>query len=108
MDVRRHRLADLLLLIEKELRALGWWTAEPPDARALASEQPFCVDTLPLQAWLQWVLLPRIKALLESDEALPRASGISVMAEEVFQSSGDQVLPLLQWLTEIDRVITES
>ncbi|WP_258876037.1 YqcC family protein, partial [Pseudomonas aeruginosa] len=28
---------------------------------ALASPEPFCVDTLALEQWLQWIFLPRMK-----------------------------------------------
>ncbi len=81
MDRRVYALADQLLLIERELRALGWWSESRPAPEALASPEPFCVDTLALEQWLQWIFLPRMKLILESDSALPQASGILAMAE---------------------------
>lgn len=74
MDRRVYALADQLLLIERELRALGWWSESRPAPEALASPEPFCVDTLALEQWLQWIFLPRMKLILESDSALPQAS----------------------------------
>lgn len=73
MDRRVYALADQLLLIERELRALGWWSESSPAPEALASPEPFCVDTLALEQWLQWIFLPRMKLILESDSALPQA-----------------------------------
>ena len=37
MDRRVYALADQLLLIERELRALGWWSESRPAPEALAS-----------------------------------------------------------------------
>lgn len=65
MDGRFPQVAEQLLLIERELRVLGWWSESPPSAQALASREPFCVDTLEFQQWLQWIFLPRMKVILE-------------------------------------------
>jgi uncharacterized protein YqcC (DUF446 family) len=46
MDPRCADVADQLLLIEQELRGMGWWAEESPSAVALASQAPFCVDAL--------------------------------------------------------------
>lgn len=100
-------LADQLLLIERELRRLGMWTVQAPSASALASTQPFCIDTLPLEQWLQWIFLPRMKLILESADALPRVSGILPMAELAYQGRGPSVAGLLQAIESFDRLITE-
>ena len=71
MDQRIPLLAEQLLLIERELRLQNWWSEQPPMSEALASQQPFCVDTLAFEQWLQWIFLPRMKQLLESAAALP-------------------------------------
>ncbi|MDM4848968.1 YqcC family protein [Pseudomonas aeruginosa] len=105
MDRRVYALADQLLLIERELRALGWWSESRPAPEALASPEPFCVDTLALEQWLQWIFLPRMKLILESDSALPQASGILAMAE-VTRRSGARKSPVsLAPLGEFDRLI---
>ena len=105
MDARLPLLADQLLLIERELRALGMWSAEAPSAQALASQQPFCVDTLDFEAWLQWLFLPRMKQLLEAAGPLPDASGIRPMAEERYRGREREVAALLAALGEFDRLI---
>lgn len=108
MDKRLPAVADQLLLIERELRLLGWWEAEPPSARALASEQPFCVDTLHLHQWLQWVFLPRMQALVETGQPLPAASGIREIAEVMYAEQLVRVGPLLAALGTFDRLISEG
>ena len=100
-----YALADQLLLIERELRALGWWSESSPAPEALASPEPFCVDTLALEQWLQWIFLPRMKLILESDSALPQASGILAMAEVAYAQRGEEVAGLLAALGEFDRLI---
>lgn len=105
MSARLSALADQLLLIERELRVLGMWSAESPTAEALASQQPFCVDTLDFEAWLQWIFLPRMKQLLEAAGPLPAASGIRPMAEERYKGREVEMGALLVALGEFDRLI---
>ncbi len=84
MDHRLPLIADQLLLIERELRAQGWWDEVPPSEQALSSVEPFSVDTLDFEQWLQWIFLPKMKVILEEDLPLPSASGILAMAEMVY------------------------
>lgn len=105
MDARLSALADQLLMIERELRVLGMWSSEAPSAEALASQQPFCVDTLDFEEWLQWLFLPRMKQLLEAAGRLPAASGIRPMAEERYKGRELEVKALLMALGEFDRLI---
>lgn len=105
MDARLPELADQLLLIERELRLMGLWAATPPEAHALASCEPFCVDTLAFEQWLQWIFLPRMKVILEEGRALPAASGILGMAEMVFAGRPAHAAGLLAALANFDRLI---
>ncbi len=107
MDPRIAELADQLLLIERELRVLDLWASTPPDAQALASQEPFCVDTLSFEQWLQWIFLPRMKAILEREDALPTVSGILAMAEVVYQGRLQQMSGLLRALETFDALISE-
>ena len=110
MDQRFPKIAEQLLLIERELRVQGWWDEVSPSAQALSSVEPFSVDTLDFEQWLQWVFLPRMKLILEQDLPLPNASGIQEMAEMVFaardvQGRDSQVQVLLK---EFDQLISAS
>lgn len=94
-------VAEQLLQLEAELRRLELWQSELPPAEALASTEPFCVDTLTLPQWLQFVFLPRMRQLVEMEESLPRQCGIAPIAEEFFKNtSGTETLIAL--LTDID------
>ena len=108
MDARVSMLAEHLLLIERELRLLGWWQDEAPSAEALDSPEPFCVDTLTFEQWLQWIFLPRMKVLLESGAALPSVSGIQAMGEMVYRQQPGIARRLLELLGEFDRLLTRT
>ena len=103
MDLRLPAVAQQLLLIERELRTLDLWSVEPPVPEALASVEPFCVDTLRFEQWLQWIFLPRMKAIVEADHPLPQASGICAMAELVYREA--RVVSLLEALRAFDALI---
>jgi uncharacterized protein YqcC (DUF446 family) len=108
MDKRFPEVAEQLLLIERELRGLGWWSHTPPSDEALSSGEPFCVDSLEFEQWLQWIFLPRMKHILENDLPLPNASGILEMAEMVYATRQRETRPLQQLLAEFDRLIAAT
>lgn len=106
MDNRLPAIADELLLIERALRQAGEWAQTPPSAEALASVEPFCVDTLGFEQWLQWIFLPRMKVILEQGLALPNASGILAMAEMVYMHRPGEGGELMASLRRFDSLIS--
>lgn len=98
-----HGLADALLDLEQELRALGLWAALPPPPVALASREPFCIDTLAFEGWLQWVFIPRMAQVIEAGGAVPAGCNIQPMGEEVFAHLGHRADGLLAILGRVDR-----
>lgn len=108
MDARLPALADQLLLIERELRLLGWWAPAAPAVERLASVEPFCVDTLAFEEWLQWIFLPRMKDIIEQGVGLPAACSIRPMAEMAWAVEGARVAVLLELLEEFDRLINTA
>ena len=108
MDARIPALAEQLLLIERELRLLGWWSEQMPAAERLASVEPFCVDTLALEEWLQWIFLPRMKVLIEQELELPSVSGVRAMAEVVYREEPVENRRLVELLGEFDRLINRK
>ena len=102
----RTEVAEVLIDIEAQLRQLGLWDKIPPSTEALASDQPFCVDTLTLPQWLQFVFLPTIYGMLEEDAPLPDRCGIAPMAEEYFRGSGLSCEGLVELLENIDELLS--
>jgi uncharacterized protein YqcC (DUF446 family) len=102
----RTEVAEVLIDIEAQLRQLGQWHRVRPSAEALASQQPFCVDTLTLPQWLQFIFLPTLYAILEEGQALPGRCGIAPMAEEYFRGTGLRSQDLVEALRKMDRLLS--
>ncbi len=100
------QIAELLIDIEAQLRQLGQWEKIPPEADALASTQPFCVDTLRLPQWLQFVFLPTLYLMLEEAQELPHGCGIAPMAEEYFRGTGLFSSELVATLVKVDELLS--
>lgn len=96
----------LLDTVEVELKQLGLWSASEPEAEALASRLPFCVDTLPFPQWLQFVFIPKMRTLHEQNLAYPVGSGVASMAEEVFRDN-TRAGALIKLLQQIDRELSQ-
>jgi uncharacterized protein YqcC (DUF446 family) len=102
----RTDVAAMLIDIEAQLRQLGLWDAVPPSPEALASEQPFCIDTLTLPQWLQFIFLPTLYRMLEQDQPLPERCGIAPMAEEYFRGTGLASTDLVEALLKVDELLS--
>ncbi len=100
-SAQAHEIAALLGALEIALRESGLWGGVAPSAECLASPLPFCVDTLRINEWLQWVFLPRMRALLRARAAMPVGCAIHPIATE--QLGGErEAAPVLALLARID------
>lgn len=99
---RTEPVSALLLEIRAEMEAQALWQSSPPAAEALASPQPFCVDTLHFTEWLQWLLIPRLQEMIRQEIPLPQGSQIHPMAEEVFKQMHNNTSRLLGLIEQLD------
>jgi len=106
MALKHITVAEILMDIEKELRDLQLWEFEPPSAEALASTQPFAIDTLNFPQWLQFIFIPRLYAMVETRAPLPAVSGVKPMAEEYFHVLKLNSAPLIAHLERMDNVLS--
>lgn len=106
MTERHRQLAPQLGVLEKQLRDMALWSERVPDAAALASSQPFALDTLTLVEWLQFIFLPRMRQLVAAAAPLPGACGIAPMAEEYFRGLSAESGALLAVLAAIDEILS--
>ena len=100
------RIADVLLEIEAVLRTSGKWQRQKPAPEALNSVEPFCIDTLSFEQWLQWVFLPRMKEILEHSRPMPAKSGILSYAQDYFREKTAATAGLLSLIKRFDDLIT--
>lgn len=101
-------LNQLLLQLEAEMQAWSLWSATPPSAAALLSTQPFCIDTLNFWEWVQWLMLPRFKQMINLKQRLPQGSNITPMAEEVIQNAKIKSEKLIECFTALDQLLSKS
>lgn len=96
------QIRQQLIIIEQVLRDHALWQEIMPHPAALDSTQPFCMDTLDPVEWLQWVLIPRMHALLDSEQMLPGEFAIAPYYEMALDSSRREREPLLVALLSLD------
>lgn len=108
---RHANLAHQLLRLEATMRQQGLWGAHKPSDQALASQQPFCMDTLAIEQWLQFVFIPKMAALIAQGARLPHmqaGKGIGPMVEFSFNQRGIRCPIILGIIADIDRLLEES
>lgn len=101
-------IAATLMDIEKELRSLRLWSSDMLSADALASTQPFAIDTMSFPQWLQFIFLPRMQFLLQQQLPLPVNCSIASMAEQYFAPLRLHSAPLVNHLRQIDNLLSTA
>ncbi|GLR08372.1 hypothetical protein COO59_13945 [Mixta theicola] len=105
---REHQVRQGLLAIEALLKTHALWQNEAPESAAFDSTQPFFLDTMrPLQ-WLQWVLIPRMHALLDAGAALPQNFAIAPYYEMALDAGTPGRHELLAHLSALDALFTTT
>lgn len=103
----KTKLKHYLITLQDNLIAFQLWSAEAPHHSAFESEQPFCIDTMNGEEWLQWVFIPRMRALIESNSDLPTNFSLTPYFEEVFKEHPNKI-ELLASLKQIDNLCKEG
>lgn len=93
-----------LMELRQAMERLDLWQAVPPSPEAFSSQVPFSLDTLSPEEWLQWIFIPRMSALIESQTDLPREIAISPYIEEALKEYDDVEL-LLAPLRKIEALL---
>jgi uncharacterized protein YqcC (DUF446 family) len=93
-------------ILQLELQTIGLWSDVAPSEEALLSTEPFCCDLMSFAEWLQWIFIPRLSYLAETEGQLPRKSGIFPMAEGAFKDLEDAVKGLMGSIQRMDGLLT--
>lgn len=92
--------------IEAELKRLNRWSAELLSAEKFENMGAFGSNTMAFEQWLQFILVPRIRAIVEEKGKFPKSSMLAPYAIRVFD--GDREVGQLQnLLHELDKLINE-
>ena len=107
-EVARNEIAAQLIELEAGLRQLDLWSDEVRSPESLLSDQPFAVDVLEMEQWLQYVFLPTLYDLLKHDAPMPEQCAVAPMAEETLGKKTIPCKALIATLRDLDRLITET
>ncbi|WP_130831451.1 YqcC family protein [[Erwinia] mediterraneensis] len=94
--------------LEQVMREHDLWQSEAPAAQAFNSTAPFCLDTLQPLEWLQWVLIPRMQALLAARAPLPTTFAVAPYFEVALAQETPGRALLLLTLSQLDALFMEA
>lgn len=104
---QHEQVESVLRSLQSALIQAGHWSESGISAEALASQQPFCLDTMNFSQWLQFVFIPNIQALINTQQALPclvKNQGLEPMASEFYtQKEADRTI--LAVICQIDQLL---
>jgi uncharacterized protein YqcC (DUF446 family) len=87
--------------IETEMKRIGYWSPEPLPKEAYDFRQAFAMDTMAFSQWLQFILIPRVRTIIEQKGDFP--SDNMVGAQAVREFDGDTAASgLVTLLREFD------
>lgn len=79
-DIVAAKLAE----IEAELKGIGFWRTEPLAPAQYNFQRPFGGDTMAFSQWLQFILIPRVREIIETRGEFPPQSQVAVQAAREF------------------------
>ena len=89
--------------IEAEMKAIGYWSADPLPEKAYNFRKAFAMDTMAFAEWLQFVFVPRVKAIVDQRGELPAQSQVGTQAVREFDGDS-RAGRLVTLLCEFDRL----
>lgn len=97
-------VASKIAQIEAEMKRIGVWQDQPPAPEQMRFERAFGADKLAFEQWLQFVLVPRVKAIVDGGGQFPTGSEVATQAFREWKMWGDRtnVDALLELLREFD------
>lgn len=104
--VIHQQCLTLLSQLEQDLKHLQLWSEQAPSNEQLNSVQPFAVDTLVFEQWLQFIFIPKMINLVDNKMPLPKNMAVLPMAEERFKHQ--QVTALLKTIEQLDQLINSG
>ncbi|MCZ4060334.1 YqcC family protein [Pantoea sp. LMR881] len=94
--------------LEAVMREHDLWQETTPAASAFESREPFCLDTLEPLEWLQWVLIPRMHALVAAQQPLPQNLAIAPYFEMALTPTQSGRALLLLTLRQFDALFMDD
>lgn len=106
--ILENQIWQMLTDIESLMKEYDLWSAMPPELSALESCEPFCIDTMMPETWLQWIFIPKMMAILENQQTLPTNMAIAPYFEVSFSQRGGDYQLLLTVLQNLDELLNKE
>lgn len=104
---KKIELEIILAEIEYELRSLELWQEKRPPEQAFRSDEPFFMNTMEFHEWLQFVLIERLRAMIENNDELPNKVALFPYAFEVYKYDKSTKMKLLKLIYKFDSIFRE-
>lgn len=112
MNNVNQQILILLTQLEDTLQHCQLRQVQPPDADAFLSHEPFAVDTMLAHEWLQWIFIPKMRALIDAHNlnaniTVPRNFSLYPYFAEAFKTQQQQsdLLKLIQQLDDVAKTM---
>ncbi len=96
-----QRAAEMILAIEAEMQHIGFWSDEPLPAEDYRFSLAFGMDTMSFAQWLQFIFIPRVRAIIEERGEFPARSMVGAQAARELNTD-PQAARLVSLLSEFD------
>ncbi|AWH89481.1 YqcC family protein [Limnobaculum parvum] len=103
-----NQVRQLLGEIEQLMQEQALWRSCAPELSAFESSEPFCIDSMSPEEWLQWVFIPRMRALVEGGHPLPTRIAMAPYFEEAFSQRAENHQSLIDALHRIDQLLNKE
>ncbi|MFT4809406.1 MAG: hypothetical protein ACI9LX_002755 [Paraglaciecola sp.] len=105
---RSHKEVEILIIkLEQSLREALLWSSFAPSVEDLQSKLPFALDTMPFEQWLQFVFIPKMSEIVNTQGILPENMHLLPMAEQCFITA-DKQSAHMQVIKQIDLIFATS
>ncbi|PIE45750.1 MAG: pseudouridine synthase [Gammaproteobacteria bacterium] len=107
--MKKQSIIQTIEQLNRLLKTCQLWSAEQPTPQQLASSEPFCVDTMTFEQWLQWVLIPKLTAVVNDPHfnGLPHRSDIHAMATYVFEKYEQDTDDISRVIKRLDQLLND-
>lgn len=92
--------------IEAEMKKINMWNYTPLPEEKYNFTKAFGMDTMAFSQWIQFILIPLVRQILESEGKFPNASMVAVQAMREFDGY-DEAGKLLSLLREFDELFNQ-
>ncbi|MBE7215132.1 YqcC family protein [Shewanella benthica] len=92
--------------LEEELKRRSLWSLEVPSAEAMADTSPFSCEAMSFESWVQFIFIPKMRALIASRQVLPNNIAIAPMAHHVWNDVKERHT-LIMIFDDLDKFLSE-